>query len=436
MRVLLTGSSGWLGRFLASRLRAAGHGVTGLDVVRGADTQVVGSVADAAVVERAFGEHGVEAVVHAGALHKPDIARVPAQAFVDVNVTGTLNLLRAAVKAGHDRFVLTSTTSLMITQAIRQEADGAAVWLDEDAGPLAPRNIYGVTKLAAEGLCHVQFLEHGLNCVILRTGRFFPEDDDTHRELSGENFKANEFLNRRLTVEDAAEAHLVALERAPSIGFGAFIVSAPTPFDRSDAAALRRDAAGVVARYFPDAPALYSRRGWRLPESIGRVYDFEPRRGFARLSVRDGLRPGLGCAASWGSASVQTRSYVCFAEGAGRRRLVACFVEIGAGLREPSQKSAPKAGAANPRHCRSPVAFPRAARGCATAFARWLRSDWCFEGRGRGHACTGFFLRMRRSQRPLSAYGGSPLRRALASDRAPRNKILPPLLAGDFGPAT
>ena len=273
MRVLLTGSSGWLGRFLAPRLRAAGHGVTGLDVVRGADTQVVGSVADAAVVERAFGEHGVEAVVHAGALHKPDIARFPAQAFVDVNVTGTLNLLRAAVKAGHDRFVLTSTTSLMITQAIRQEADGAAVWLDEDVGPLAPRNIYGVTKLAAEGLCHVQFLEHGLNCVILRTGRFFPEDDDTHRELSGENLKANEFLNRRLTVEDAAEAHLVALERAPSIGFGAFIVSAPTPFDRSDAASLRRDAAGVVARYFPDAPALYSRRGWRLPESIGRVYD-------------------------------------------------------------------------------------------------------------------------------------------------------------------
>jgi len=169
--------------------------------------------------------------------------------------------------------VQTSTTSLMITQAIRREADGAAVWLDEDSGPLAPRNVYGVSKLAAEGLCNVQFLEHGLNCVILRTARFFPEDDDTHRELSGENLKANEFLNRRLTVEDASEAHFVALERAPSIGFGAFIVSAPTPFDRSDAAALRRDAAGVVARYFPDAPALYSRRGWRLPESIGRVYD-------------------------------------------------------------------------------------------------------------------------------------------------------------------
>jgi len=42
MRVLLTGSSGWLSRFLASRLRAAGHVAIGLDIVPGADTHVVG----------------------------------------------------------------------------------------------------------------------------------------------------------------------------------------------------------------------------------------------------------------------------------------------------------------------------------------------------------------------------------------------------------
>jgi nucleoside-diphosphate-sugar epimerase len=224
-------------------------------------------------VERTFADHGIEAVVHAGALHKPDIARVSSRAFIDVNVAGTLNLLQAAMKAGCDRFVFTSTTSLMISDAIRREASDAAVWLDEEHGPLAPRNIYGVTKLAAEGLCRIHHLEHGLNCVVLRTGRFFPEDDDTHRELSGENLKANEFLHRRLSVEDAAEAHVAALERAPSIGFGVFIICAPTPFERSDAGALARDAAAVVARYFPDAPALYARRGWRLPERIGRVYD-------------------------------------------------------------------------------------------------------------------------------------------------------------------
>ncbi len=273
MRVLLTGSSGWLGRFLAPLLRGSGHHVVGLDVAPGADTQVVGSVANRALVERAFAEHGIDAVVHAGALHKPDIARFPQQAFIDVNVTGTLNLLEAAVAYGAGRFVFTSTTSLMITSAIRAETGDAAVWLDERSGPLAPRNIYGVTKRAAEELCRLTQADHGLPVVILRTARFFPEDDDTHRSLSGENMKANEFLNRRLTVQDCARAHVAALERAPDIGFGTYIVSAPTPFARSDAALLKADAPAVIARYFPDAAALYAAKGWDLPASIGRVYD-------------------------------------------------------------------------------------------------------------------------------------------------------------------
>ncbi|HTU13272.1 MAG TPA: NAD(P)-dependent oxidoreductase, partial [Allosphingosinicella sp.] len=205
MRLLLTGSSGWLGRYLAPRLRADGHVVIGLDVAPGVDTEVRGSVADRALVDRIFGEHGIEAVIHAGALHKPDIIRYPESAFRATNVEGTRNLLEAAVRAGHDRFLFTSTTSLMITAAIRAGKAGgatAAAWLDEEFGPLEPRNIYGVTKLAAERLCRQVHDESGLAIAVLRTGRFFPEEDDTHRDLSGPNTKANEFLNRRLTVED------------------------------------------------------------------------------------------------------------------------------------------------------------------------------------------------------------------------------------------
>ncbi|MDB5677295.1 NAD(P)-dependent oxidoreductase [Sphingomonas bacterium] len=273
MRVLLTGSTGWLGRYLATMLRAAGHAVTGLDVAPGPDTQVVGTLADRALVERTMLSHGIEGVIHAAALHKPDIERYPRQAFIDVNVTGTLNLLEEAVAAGVERFVFTSTTSLMITQAIRDETSTEAVWLDESSGPLTPRNVYGLTKRAAEEVCRLVHGETGMPVIVLRTARFFPEDDDTHRDLSGENMKANEFLNRRLTVEDCAAAHVAALEKAPTVGFGTYLVSAPTPFAREDAAELKRDARTVIGRYFPDAADLYAAWGWRLPESIGRVYD-------------------------------------------------------------------------------------------------------------------------------------------------------------------
>ncbi len=148
-----------------------------------------------------------------------------------------------------------------------------AVWLDETSGPLVPRNIYGITKRSGEELCRLVHTEHGLPVIVLRTARFFPEEDDTHRDLSGENMKANEFLNRRLTAVDCARAHVVALEQAPEIGFGLYVVSAPTPFARDDRAALKQSAAGVIARHFPDAAALYEKQGWSLPRSIGRVYD-------------------------------------------------------------------------------------------------------------------------------------------------------------------
>src|SRR3546814_485651 len=274
MRVLLTGSSGWLGRTLAPLLGENGPKVTGLDVVPGAHTDVIGTVADRALVERTMGEHGIDAVVHGGALHKPDIVRYPRQAFVEVNGTGTLNLIEAAVATGNDRYLFTSTTSLMVRADVRAGADEAgAWWMDEDFGPIEPRNIYGITKLAAEQAVKLVHREQGINVAILRTGRFFPEDDDTHAVPSGPNLKANELLNRRLTVEDAAAAHLAALEAAPEIGCDSFILSAPPPFVREDAEELARDARAVIARYHPDAAELYAARGWVLPESIDRVYD-------------------------------------------------------------------------------------------------------------------------------------------------------------------
>jgi len=272
MRILVTGSSGHLGEALMRVLRADGRDVLGLDVLESPYTDIVGSVADAGVVRRAV--DGTDAIVHTATLHKPHVDSHGRHEFVATNVTGTLTLLEAAVHAGVGRFVFTSTTSAFGRALVPAPGEPAA-WIDEDVTPI-PRNVYGVTKTAAEDLCELVHRDHGLPCLILRTSRFFPEGDDrddVRDAYDDANVKVNELLYRRADIEDVVDAHRRALERAPEIGFGRYVVSATPPFTRADLGELRADAPAVVRRLFPGYEAVYDERGWRMFASIDRVYD-------------------------------------------------------------------------------------------------------------------------------------------------------------------
>jgi UDP-glucose 4-epimerase len=272
MRILVTGSSGHLGEALMRVLRADGCDVVGLDVLEGPFTTVVGSIVDRAVARRAL--EGVDAVLHAATLHKPHVGSHGRQEFVDTNVTGTLNLLEEAVEAGVSRFVFTSTTSTF-GRALTPGDGAPAAWITEDVVPI-PRNVYGVTKTSAEGLCELVHRDHGLPVLILRTSRFFPEADDrdeVREAYDDANLKVNELLYRRVDLEDAVAAHRLALDRAPELGFGRYIISATTPFTPADLDELRADAPAVVRRLFPDYEQVFGARGWRMFPGIERVYD-------------------------------------------------------------------------------------------------------------------------------------------------------------------
>jgi UDP-glucose 4-epimerase len=302
--VLVTGSAGHLGEALVLALRDAGVAVRGVDIVPSAGTDVVGSIADRAVVDEAM--RGVRAVLHAATLHKPHVATHAQQAFVDTNVTGTLHLLEAAVAARVEAFVFTSTTSTF-GDALVPPPGAPAAWIDEAVTPV-PKNIYGVTKTAAEDLCRLAHRNHRLPVLVLRTSRFFPEADDEPAQRAAwadDNLKTNEFLHRRVDIEDVVSAHLLALAQAPRLGFGRFVVSATTPFVPADAPALRQDAAAVIRQRVPLADAAYARLGWRLPQTLDRIYDnalarrvlgWAPRHDFASLLAR------VAAGGSWRSA--------------------------------------------------------------------------------------------------------------------------------------
>lgn len=288
----MTGSSGHLGEALVRVLAAEGREVVGLDVLASPFTSVVGSIVDRAVVRRCV--DGVDAILHAATLHKPHVGSHRRRDFVDTNVVGTLNLLEEAVAAGVGRFVFTSTTSTF-GRALVPPAGAPAAWITEEVAPV-PRNIYGTTKTAAEDLCELVHRDHGLPCLILRTSRFFPEPDDRAEVRDGyddTNLKVNELLYRRVDLEDVVDAHRLALERAPELGFGRYIVSATTPFARDDLSLLRKDAPAVARRLFPDYEDIYARRGWRILPSIERVYANQRARRELSWSPRHDFRWAL-----------------------------------------------------------------------------------------------------------------------------------------------
>lgn len=320
MAILVTGSAGHLGEALMRTLLKAGQEAIGVDIKPSAFTHRVGSITDRNFVMRCMS--GAHAVLHTATLHKPHIATHTRQDFVDTNITGTLNLLEEATRAGAGAFVFTSTTSVF-GRALTPPLPAPAGWITEDVVPL-PKNIYGVTKVAAENLCELFHRMRGLPCLILRTSRFFPEPDD-QKEIrqcyEDANAKINEFLYRRADIEDVVNAHLLALDRAPAIGFGCYIVSATTPFTRDDLQELRENAPSVVRQHVPGYEDVYAYRGWSMFPGIDRVYvnerarrelGWRPKYDFANIIglVQAGEDPRSPLARAVGSKGYHTAKFM------------------------------------------------------------------------------------------------------------------------------
>jgi len=271
-KILVTGSAGHLGEALLRYFRANGVESTGIDIKPSDYTDHVGSIIDQRFAHDCI--VGCDTVIHTATLHKPHVGTHTRQDFIDTNISGTMNLLEAAATNNCKAFVYTSTTSTF-GDAMHTKTGDPAIWVTEELRH-KPKNIYGVTKTAAEDLCNLFNRNTGMPCIVLKTSRFFPEEDDAKKQrdqFNDTNLKVNELLFRRVDIADIVTAHQLAIARAADIGFDRFIISGSTPFQPTDAHELGTNAPAVLKRYFPQYVAEYERRNWQMFQTLDRVYD-------------------------------------------------------------------------------------------------------------------------------------------------------------------
>lgn len=268
MRILVTGAAGLIGSAVAARL-ASDHDVIGLDLNAGPHVRIVGDCHEVAEWRHQMGP--IDAIIHVAALHVPHIGVRSDHDFRRTNVDATSRLLDLAVELDATRFVLTSTTSLYGNAL---EPVDAAVWVDERLEP-QPRDIYDETKLEAERL--VTAAGNALTVTSLRMSRCFPEPAEIMAW-----FRLYRGVDRR----DVAEAHSLALERPGPAA--TYVISSASPFQREDRQGLLKRAPDVIERRCPGLIESMTAKGWRAPESIGRIYD-------CGLAARDlGFVPRFG----------------------------------------------------------------------------------------------------------------------------------------------
>jgi len=203
--VLVTGAAGFIGSHLVERLLALGEQVVGLDDFNdyydpavkernltsarenAAFALVRGDIRDANLVSAVLRDHSVSSILHLAARAgvRPSV-QDPAL-YVDVNVHGTLNLLRRAGEAGVSRFVFASSSSVY--------GLSPRIPFREDDALGLPASPYAATKIAGEALCHVY---HRLTGMPITCLRFFSVYGPRQRP----DMAVHKFVKRIMSGED------------------------------------------------------------------------------------------------------------------------------------------------------------------------------------------------------------------------------------------
>lgn len=261
MKILITGAGGNVGRAILPLLRKQGHTLRlldfrPLDLPSEEGVEIVeGDLRDAQAVRRAVA--GVDAVIHAAALHGIHLGKWTPQDFWDINVSGTFHVFEAARQEGIQRIVLCSTMGVY-GQSAHPPPDAWNI-ITEDL-PCLTTDVYGMSKKLCEEIGQHYARNSGITTLALRLGMFVPE-----QTLARYGFR---LLFGGVDDRDVAQAISRCLTVTPPERFDAFNIMADVPFTAADAGALLQDPISVLERYYPGSAALFQTQGIHIPEMI------------------------------------------------------------------------------------------------------------------------------------------------------------------------
>ena len=299
MRVLVTGSRGYIGTVLVPLLQQAGHEVVGLDSDLFADCTFIGEVPDIPTAVKDVRDAGPEdvegcqAVIHLAGLSNDPLGDYRPELTDSINHRASVHLAELAKAAGVDRFLFASSCS--------NYGSAGDAFIDEN-GQFNPVTPYGISKVDVE-LAVMHMADDSFSPVFLRASTAYGVSPRLRFDLVLNNLTAWAFTTGRVYlksdgtpwrpivhVEDIARAYLAALE-APQemIHNAAFNVGLTTENYQI------RELAEIVQEIVPDCRIEYApdaspdKRCYRVDCNLiaTRLHGFKPqwtaRRGVEQL---------------------------------------------------------------------------------------------------------------------------------------------------------
>src|SRR5947199_4901755 len=281
---LITGSSGFVGRVIMSRLAAAEKNAVGADPRPSPTTRVIDDLSDRARLRDVIAREKITHIIHAGGVYGPMMMADDPAGVIAINVTGSMNLLYKAMAGGVATFVYCSSVAA-IGNYYEQEPIG------EDY-PMRPSSTYGCSKAAMDYVLRGLWKKVPLDICSLRLTAVYGPGRETEfnvdtivsAALAGKPARLDPLTDwPYIYVDDAAEAAIAACfshERKQL----AYFVAHPecvTPDDIGAACA----AAGYPVRLEIDTSKPTAARGPVDVEAAARDFGFR-----AQVGHRDGIR--------------------------------------------------------------------------------------------------------------------------------------------------